>query len=167
MKHKDRDLIKQITLDCIAQVTSPRFFASERGYGGELARHLGNALEPLGLFQTNAIIEQEAQKSWKKHKTGQRPDIIFHVPAEVSGASVFKNNFVAWALKVRATKKKAADDFNKLDAMFEKLGYPLGFFINIDSDDSMRHCYTGAHRKRLMCVGVYRDAKGQICAKVN
>ncbi len=60
------------------------------------------------------------------------PDIILHIPTEVSGVGVYENNFAVWALKREATKKGAIEDFKKLDKMFRDLSYPVGFFININ-----------------------------------
>ncbi len=39
-------------------------------------------------------------------------------------------------LKLRASEFEARDDFSKLDLMFEKLNYPPGIFLNIDSNET-------------------------------
>jgi hypothetical protein len=43
----------------------------------------------------------EYQKS-ARQGLAQRPDIVFHIPAEVSGAAVTENNYEVWALKPAA-----------------------------------------------------------------
>lgn len=48
-----------------------------------------------------AILEMEYQKS-SRHGLGQRPDIVFHIPAEHSRESVQANNFAVWALPHRS-----------------------------------------------------------------
>lgn len=93
----------------------------------------------------------EYQKS-QRHGTSQRPDIIFHIPAEYSRELVTENNFAVWALKRRASESDARSDFDRLDVMFETLHYQLGFFVNVDSADPMLRCYTGAYSRCLAAV---------------
>jgi len=128
-----------------------RFFQTERGYHGRFYCALQYELEQAGLMANGAILEMEYQKS-RRHGTLQRPDIVFHIPAEHSSATVTENNFAVWALKRRASVAEATSDFVLLDDMFETLRYPFGFFVNIDSTDPMRQHYTGAHQDRLVAV---------------
>ena len=71
--------------------------------------------------------------------------------------SVKDNNHAVWALKWRASVKKAQADFVLLDEMFEALNYPLGFFINIGSLDPMHQHYYGKHRDRIVAVAATHD----------
>ena len=109
-------------------------------------------LDQAGLITRGAILEMEYQKS-SRHGIRQRPDIIFHIPAEHSRASVRENNFAVWALKRRASSADALADFDLLDEMFEALSIAhSGFFLNIDSADTMRQHYHGRHGNRLAAV---------------
>jgi hypothetical protein len=134
-------------------VDSARFFQTERGFHGRFYCSLQGELEALGLLCGGAILEMEYQKS-TRHRMTQRPDIVFHIPAEFSGAAVTENNFVVWALKRRATISSAQEDFDHLDEMFNHLGYPLGIFVNVDSANTMLEHYRGPHRERLKGVAV-------------
>jgi hypothetical protein len=98
----------------------------------------------------------EYQKA-RRHGIGQRPDIILHVPAEISGASVNENNFAVWALKHRSSEDDALDDFKKLKDMFGVLEYPLGFFINIDSTALHLDKYDGDYADRIVNFAVQLD----------
>jgi hypothetical protein len=113
-------------------------------------------LEKKGLLRNGCILEMEYQKS-HRHGTGQRPDIVLHVPAEESGAGVTENNYAVWALKRRATKSEAIEDFGKLDVMFGALCYPLGIFVNIDTRHHRAACYSGRFPERLRTVAVRRN----------
>ncbi len=105
------------------------------------------------------IVELEYQKS-RRHHMEQRPDIIFHVPTEYSGATPMENNYAVWALKRQADNEDAMDDFAKLDQMFEQLHYPLGFFINIESQTDKLEAYNGRYPDRLIGIAVWRDLDG-------
>lgn len=145
-----RDILVEATDEALRAVDSARFFRTERGFHGRFYCALQHHLDQTELMANGAILEMEYQKS-RRHDTCQRPDIIFHIPAE-SGASVTENNFAVWALKRRATPAEALKDFSKLDEMFDTLHYPLGFFVNIDSTNPMRQHYTGSHQCRLSTV---------------
>jgi hypothetical protein len=140
--------IIQATIDALLAVQHPRFFQTERGYQGQLYCFLQEQLEAHGLLLDNAIIEMEYQKS-RRHGLSQRPDIIFHIPAEVTRAPVTENNFAVWALKARANAQEANEDFDKLDEMFADLHYPLGSFINICSEEHHLADYNGPHAERM------------------
>lgn len=151
-----REALIAATDAAIRAVGAARFFETERGFHGRFYCALQAELDRAGLIVKGAILEMEYQKS-ARHNMGQRPDIVFHIPAEHSGAGVRTNNFAVWALKRRATPVKTCADFEKLDQMFDNLGYQYGFFINIDATDPMREHYTGAHRTRLAAVAASLD----------
>jgi hypothetical protein len=146
-----RDELLNATIVAIKAVDAARFFQTERGFHGQFYCALQNQIEQAGLMTNGAILEMEYQKS-RRHGTWQRPDIVFHIPVEHSGASVGENNFAVWALKRRASITDAVSDFALLDDMFETLRYPLGFFVNVDSTDQMGQHYTGEHPDRLATV---------------
>ena len=135
----------------IRAVDAIRFYQTERGFHGRFYCALHAELDRAELIGNGAILEMEYQKS-SRHGIGQRPDIVFHVPSEHSGASITANNFAVWALKRQATASDARDDFDKLDQMFRELEYPLGFFVNIDAEDPMYSHYLGAYGARLLTV---------------
>jgi hypothetical protein len=137
----------------LKSVTSERFFQTERGFHGRFYCALQHQLDKEKLLPDGAILEMEYQKS-ARHGTNQRPDIILHVPVEYSNESVQANNFAVWALKRKATENDALEDFTKLDQMFNSLHYPMGFFINIDSNKPMNNHYTGEHKDKLVAVAV-------------
>ena len=107
------------------------------------------------IFPDNAIWEQEYQKTLKNHGVNIRPDIIIHIPYEVG---IYDNrasgNFIVIQLKLNAYVRKAREDFDKLDLMFEKLDYPLGIFLNIASTKTFLDQYEGSYPKRLHCFAV-------------
>jgi len=72
--------IVRATLAALKEVRHPRFFENERGYQGQLYCQLQAQLRQRGLLDGGAILELEYQKS-SRHGTGQRPDIVFHIPA--------------------------------------------------------------------------------------
>jgi hypothetical protein len=146
-----RQALINATEAAIRAVDAARFFQTERGFHGRFYCALQEQLDQAGLMINGAILEMEYQKS-RRHDLTQRPDIVFHIPAEYSGATVQENNFAVWALKRRASAVKAKSDFDLLDEMFQALHYPLGFFLNIDSVDSMRQHYNGAYGSRLVTV---------------
>jgi hypothetical protein len=146
--------IVEATIDALRSVSHVRLFRSERGYQGRLFYALQAALDDHGILNDELILEMEYQKSPARHQIGQRPDIILHIPTETSGAAVYENNLAVWALKRRASEGEARDDFAKLNEMFERLRYPLGFFINIDSESHHLDCYTGHYADRILAFAV-------------
>jgi hypothetical protein len=151
-----RNALITATETAIRTVDAPRFFRTERGFQGRFYSSLLAELEHAGLLVGGAILEMEYQKRGP-HGTAQRPDIIFHIPFEHSGADRTANNFAVWALKRRATVASAQDDFDKLDQMFSGLQYPLGFFVNIDSTCHMAEHYNGGFPTRLVAVAASLD----------
>ncbi|MDZ4348067.1 MAG: hypothetical protein U1A22_00820 [Xanthomonadaceae bacterium] len=146
-----REVLTAATEAAIRSVDAARFFRTERGFHGRFYCALQAELDNAGLIANGAILEMEYQKS-ARHKLGQRPDIIFHIPTEHSHAGVEANNFAVWALKRRASVAEVREDFDKLDQMFERLHYPLGFFVNVDATDPMRAHYSGTYGSRLATV---------------
>jgi len=142
------------TIEALELVRNVRFFRTERGYHGEFYCELKSALDRRGILRNNLILEIEYQKSQDRHSTRQRPDILLHIPTELSGAPVHENNVSVWALKYRASLDEAQSDFNKLDVMFENLDYDLGFFINIDSDFPYLELYRGNYMDRFFTFAV-------------
>jgi hypothetical protein len=149
----DNQRLVDATIQALSAVKNGRFFLNERGYQGEFHSCLRNLLIEQGFIDESQILETENQKS-ERHNTHQRPDIILHIPREVSGADVTENNYAVWALKLRASKEKAKEDFDKLDEMFSKLHYPIGFFINIDSESHHFNNYDGGNADRLVTFSV-------------
>ena len=119
------------TIVALKSINHIRLFKSERGFQGRLFCKLLSIFDSYDIISDDLILEMEYQKS-SRHSMKQRPDIILHIPTEVSGVGVYENNFAVWALKREATKKGAIEDFKKLDKMFRDLSYPVGFFININ-----------------------------------
>jgi hypothetical protein len=91
----------------------------------------------------------EYQKSDDRHGLRQRPDIIFHIPAEQSHAPVEKNNFAVWALKHNGSISAAKEDFVKLDYMCRILHYRLALFVNVNASKTHLDVYSGEFRARL------------------
>ncbi len=151
-----RDLIIDSTLEGLPRVISPRFFASERGYAAALSCHIIRGIEDRRLMTDGRIVEMEYQKL-RRHHMEQRPDIIFHIPTEYSQATPMENNYAVWALKRQADDEDALDDFWKLDQMFEQLHYPLGFFINVDSQSDKLEVYNGSYADRLIGIAVWLE----------
>lgn len=151
-----RDILIRATDAAIRAVDAPRYFCTERGFQGRFYCALQAELDGAGLLVDGAILEMEYQKS-SAHSMGQRPDIIFHVPVEHSGADRQANNYAVWALKRKATTASARDDFDKLNQMFDGLDYPLGFFVNIDTASHFAEHYLGRYRNRLEAVAATLD----------
>lgn len=146
-----RKYLVDATDSAIRAVNAARFFQTERGIHGQVYCSLQAELDRAGLLADGAILEMEYQKG-AAHGMRQRPDMILHVPAEHSNVGRRENNFAVWALKRDATVSAALEDFTKLDEMFELLGYPVGFFVNIDATSHMAEKYAGKFRNRLEAV---------------
>ena len=147
------DQILEIIRASLSSITNPRFFETERGYQGELGGELRNRLPLLEI--DGAIVEHEYQKRMKDHGFKIRPDIIIHVPFEHSiYTSREEGNFVVIELKHQGTEEEALTDYESLSSMCEILGYPLGVFINIDSDKTYFGNYHGPLKERLRSFGV-------------
>ena len=137
----------------LSQIKHPRFFSTERGYQGLFAHKLQTVLEQNELLIDPWILEQEYPKRLQ-HGTRQRPDIILHIPAEVTGDELDRNNLAVWALKLRADEARALDDFRKLDEMISILRYRYAFFINIDGDDTHAQYYSCRFKSKIFFAAV-------------
>jgi hypothetical protein len=105
---------------------------TERGYQGEFQRVLANLLIESEIFPNEVLVEEEYQKRLREHGIRFRPDIIIHIPIEVSDTINRRlNNFCVFEFKLNASKEDAFEDFQKLEQMFTNLDYPEGYFINI------------------------------------
>lgn len=156
----DTNQILDATIEALRAAAEPRFFRTERAYHGRFYCALQASLDRRDLLRDGAILEMEYQKS-ARHRTTQRPDIVFHRPAEESRSAVTSNNFAVYALKRRATRLAARADFAKLHEMCEQLDYALAVFVRIDSEATLREEYTGAFQDRIHAFGVL-GADGQV-----
>ena len=152
-EYMDKDILINATIQSLRSVKNPRLFRTERGFQGEFSYSLQNILREQGVVDSRCILEMEHQKS-VRHGTQQRPDIILHVPVEVSKTNVTKNNYAVWALKRNASVRSATEDFEKLNEMFFRLKYSIGFFINIDSGSHHLDNYSGDFRDRIFAFAV-------------
>ncbi|HEY9502997.1 MAG TPA: hypothetical protein VIR01_15285 [Pyrinomonadaceae bacterium] len=94
--------------------------------------------------------------------TYQATDTILHLPAKQWGLRRQEGNFAVWALKHRSLETEAREDFQRLDEMFTKLKYPLGFFINIGSQRTFENIYRGDYAKRVHCISCCLNADGTL-----
>lgn len=100
-----RERIINATIRALHEIRNRRFLATERGYQGAFYCMLHQLLTTEDLITENRILEMEYQKS-TRHGLRKRPDIIFHIPAELTGAGVRENNFALWSLKYREVLHK-------------------------------------------------------------
>jgi hypothetical protein len=98
-------------------------------------------------------VEMEYQKS-ARHHLSQRPDIIYHIPADVSHPSVKDGNFAVWALKYMGSARVVEKDLRKLDQMCRVLDYRLALFVNVSSSKTHLDAYVGRFRDRLHAFAV-------------
>jgi hypothetical protein len=143
----------EATIAAIEAVKNPRYFATERGYQGAFYCALRSALEQRRMLTSKRILEMEYQKS-ARHGLSQRPDIVFHIPTEISGGSVRDNNYAVWALKHNVSRSDALDDFSKLDGMCDILKYPLAIFLNVASSKTRLDLYHGQFTERIHAFAV-------------
>lgn len=151
----DKDRFLRVFKESLEVITEKRFFSSELGYQGQLVTEPNNRLKVELVFSKKIVVEQEYQKTLKNHGIRIRPDIIIHVPYLIEAHSSRKeDNFVAIQLKLNATEEKAKLDFDKLDLLFERLNYPLGIFLNLNSNRTFFNSYIGDYKHRLHCLAV-------------
>jgi hypothetical protein len=136
--------------ESLLAVSHPRFFETERGFQGQLLVELNSRLQCEG-----SVVEQEYQKRMRDHGLTIRPDIIAHVPFDPElHRSRREGNFVVVELKLRADQEAAFEDFGNLALMCAKLDYPLGIFVNIDSDATHLEQFDGDLKSRLHAFAV-------------
>jgi len=161
-KSREFQLIKQMVLTSLYEISSSRFFNTERGFQGRFLIAFNKQLEKREIFPEGTIIEEEYQKSKKLHEIKQRPDLVVHVPIESSPSSNRKeNNFIVFAFKLDGNKAKVLKDFENLDEMINKLHYKTGIFININSLNSFLADYNGPNKDKLQefCI---RQLEGKL-----
>jgi len=138
-----------ITFQAITNVKHPRFWETERGFHGEFHAVLREILISERIIRyAGPILEQEYQKS-ARHGLSQRPDSILHMPARQWGLKRYEGNFAVWALKRRSSEDEA-----------KLLRYPLGFFLNVDSERTFARVYRGQHAERIHCISCRLNADG-------
>ena len=141
--------------EALYSISEPRLFRSERGYQGALLSELQARLTKRFLWPGNPIVEQEYQKRARDHGLTIRPDVIIHIPYERGRVSRRTHgNYAVIELKRRASREDALEDFHKLSQMCLLLDYPIGVFINIDSDKTYFADYVGEARERLHALAV-------------
>lgn len=156
----DTDQILDCLRSSLLAIRSPRLLETERGYQGELLVQLSKRLN----LPDQTILEQEYQKSALAHGLTCRPDIIIHEPFNPERHKTRADgNIAVIELKLRATKAKAADDFKSLRDMVGVLSYPLGIFVNIDSESTYSELVPEEIRSQIICFAVtLQDGKVQI-----
>lgn len=153
----EKDIFLSAFRDSLKAINEERLFSTERGYQAQLYSELETRLKINKFLHGGRIIENESQKTPKKHGIYKRPDIIIHIPyKEEIHSSRRYGNYVVIQLKLNANKEKAKDDFEKLDLMFDKnnLDYQIGIFLNINSDKTFFDSYSGNYKNRLHCFAV-------------
>lgn len=131
----ETSFLMSVISEAIKQIKSRRLFNSERGFRGQLQANLDRLLREKNLISNHALVEEEYQKRIRDHGVSHRPDIIIHVPFEEGIArSRREDNFVAFELKLRADENDASDDFAKLNDYITILKYPIGVFVNVNSE---------------------------------
>jgi hypothetical protein len=141
-------------------ITHPRFYASERGYQGELLVQLRKAM-PAKLLPEEALIEQEYQKRLENHGLSIRPDIIIHEPFDPARhRDRTEGNIAVVELKLRASRREAVEDFDSLARIMEALSYPVAVFINIGSTATHADAIPESARGRIICFGTSVTPEG-------
>lgn len=139
--------------ESLAAITAPRFFATERGFQGELLVQLARHVR----LPSQVILEQEYQKRQRRHGLAIRPDIIIHEPFDpLRHAARTEGNYAVVELKLNATAAQASDDYQSLADMIRILQYPLGIFINIDSTTTHGDLVPNDVRGRVVSFAVVR-----------
>ena len=152
-----KTIITTLSLDALARIRNPRFYKTERGFQGEFAAVVHQGMNSQALIGEQFVVEEEYQKR-RIHLTRQRPDLILHLPTEVSGAIPNQNNIAVWAFKQKAHPGKARRDFENLDVMFDRLNYPIGVFINISSHLHHLNLYEGPFPERMVAFATRLEA---------
>jgi hypothetical protein len=162
MSEMDRRVIAT-TVEALRRVNAPRHFQTgERGYQGWFFSALQSALDEMGLLGRARVVEMEYQKSRLIHGTGQRPDIVVHVPRSRAYMSARRGNLVVYELKKRATKGPASGDLLKLRGFVDQLDYRLGIFVNVDAEDPGLHRSGLVRDSRIHAFSVRRGPRGVV-----
>lgn len=140
----------------LAKVGHARFFENERGFQGELSRHLHEEMK--GSLVGNEIFEEEHQKTTHKHNLKLRPDLILHVPFDPEEhESRCDGNKVVILLKRRATERTAKEQIRELKQYLNVLQYRIGVFVNIDSSRVYPDALSSEDCDRIICFAVYKE----------
>jgi len=132
-------------------ITAPRFYETERGFQGELLSQLSKRPQ----LSDPEIIEQEHQKRLKEHGLTIRPDIIIHEPFDPERHSArTEGNLAVVELKLNATAKEAAQDFQNLAAMLRVLQYRFGVFVNIGTTETHSELVTSDMKGRVVLFAI-------------
>ncbi len=151
--------ILQAVRDSLSSVTHPRFYETERGFQGEFGVELRNRLRDMVM--DDHLIEHEYQKTLKDHGITIRPDLVIHIPFDESRfGSRSEGNYAVIELKLRASRAEALEDLTHISTMCQKLDYPLGIFINIDSDETYFDAYEGPYKERMQTFAVQLTDEG-------
>ncbi|RZF24016.1 hypothetical protein EVC45_41150 [Paraburkholderia sp. UYCP14C] len=155
-------LLDHITA-ALGAIKAPRFYETERGFQGELLAELKKAV-PVDFLPGKAIIEQEYQKQFESHGLKIRPDIIVHEPFDEDRHSSRRDgNIAVVEIKLAASQRQAAGDFESLIRMIELLNYPLAIFINIASEVTHSDLVPARWRERIVCFAVrLRDGEPHV-----
>jgi hypothetical protein len=140
--------------EALSSIKEPLLFTDERGFQGELLAEIRLRLQGLGI-PGDPIIQQEYQKTIPTHGITIRPDLIVHIPFErKTTASRKAGNFVAVEMKVAATPKEAADDFESLKKIQKALRYPLIIFLNVGSLRTYADLCPNAIAPQTVCFAI-------------
>lgn len=151
----EKDFFLNEFRNSLKAINEKHFFSREMGYQGRLLSELEKRINIKRTFLGNIAVDQEYQKALKKHGINKRPDLIIHVPyIEKIHPSRRHGNYVVIQLKLCASEKRAKEDFKKMDLMYKKLDYPLGIFLNVNSDKTFFDSYSGDYKERLHCFAV-------------
>jgi hypothetical protein len=152
-----KEQLLNMTLEGLTEITNPRFYVTERGFAARLYVAVHNRLQAAGMLNDGRILEMEYQKGQNRHGITQRPDFIYHIPVEYSHAARDVNNYAVWAFKRWGGYDEAMSDFGKLCQMFGEMNYPLGFFINVGSDDDWMDYFPPDYRNRMVGIAVWQE----------
>jgi hypothetical protein len=150
----DTEKLLEAIRDSLVGITASRFYETERGFQGELIAELRKRLTD-SVLPGGAILEQEYQKRLKTHGIDIRPDIIIHEPFDQAlHTSRRSGNHAVFELKRRASDADASHAFNSLVRMLQVLDYPIGIFVNIDSDATFSASVPEDFHDRIVCFAI-------------
>ena len=142
----ERARFLRILREALEAITEPRFFATERGFQGELLAGLRARLHEA-YFPGDPVVEQEYQKRMREHDIRIRPDLIVHIPFERDLTRVRRaGNFVAVEIKRDINDVPAA--FENLAVIERALDYALTVLVMVNSPDTRRRAVPGGYRAK-------------------